>query len=573
MYVPDNIAQAYRGARSLGQKPVDDYCQLCNHQGNYIHLRYEYSDEEPVNDAWYVVQKPNNGEIGGEIVAEGPMTVNPDTDYTYIHVDLGDHSGPVEAFFIDDPDADKPFVEPAPMEDEGTWIINAAKKTAKHIGDAASWTGGVLAGDFNAEMTTAQIITNTGITMIPVIDQVADLRDLIANAKLLIWDKRYNEVMVWVGVFACLIGLIPTLGSLAKGVIRLVMANAKLAQILAVMNRLARLSGSQFNGYRWLKKLSSELQGASSAIKQKFNDFLTSVASQIKKLSALAPTQVKEILESIEKVRGIASTKLDEAQQLISNRLHKILRVNTTHPFSVSNRGKLNVRRNERAISELGPHLQWQTRMTRKEFKEVEPSAVEITSEIKRKLLDMKNPKVIQQKFDAIKNDIPESWLEWSPETWNTRALKNFDGAPQVLRLMPNDKRKIYRVIDNESGVDGCWWSFEKPPELEAEWRTDMAVRHDFNTGGSFIEVEIPPPEFMLIGKAGPQRSIYDDNKALLGGGEQIYIPQMKFPEPAIPNVSERVLDTGGYYYTPWTAPAKAVKPIRGGSKIDECDM
>ncbi len=140
------------------------------------------------------------------------------------------------------------------------------------------------------------------------------------------------------------------------------------------------------------------------------------------------------------------------------------------------------------------------------------------------------------------------------------------------MRLDPNDKQKIYRVINSEDGINGTWWSFEKPPESEDIWRSDMAVLNNFSGGGAFVEVEIPPPEYMLVGKAGPQRSEYDPNKALPGGGIQIYLPQSNYPAPSIPNIQQRVQETGGFRYTPWNAEANALKSVRGGSKIDECE-
>ena len=102
------------------------------------------------------------------------------------------------------------------------------------------WIWGALQGDFNENPTIGQIIANAAITAIPLVDQVADGRDLVANLKALIWDKRYNEMAVWLGLFFTLIGLIPTLGSLLKGVLKLVYRGAKLDEVFRVFNALAK---------------------------------------------------------------------------------------------------------------------------------------------------------------------------------------------------------------------------------------------------------------------------------------------------------------------------------------------
>lgn len=112
------------------------------------------------------------------------------------------------------------------------------------------WIWGMLEGDFNENPTVGQIIANAAITAIPLVDQAADARDLVANLKALIWDKRYNEVAVWLGLFFTLIGLIPSLGSLLKGVLKLVYRGAKLDAVFKVFNALAK-----GNAWEWLQKL------------------------------------------------------------------------------------------------------------------------------------------------------------------------------------------------------------------------------------------------------------------------------------------------------------------------------
>jgi len=46
--------------------------------------------------------------------------------------------------------------------------------------------------------------------------------DIVANLKLLIWEKRYNDKWVWLALVLRLFGLIPVLGSMAKGILKIV---------------------------------------------------------------------------------------------------------------------------------------------------------------------------------------------------------------------------------------------------------------------------------------------------------------------------------------------------------------
>jgi len=63
--ITNEYQKAQELASSEGGRVAADGCQHC-HDGNWIHLRYEYPDEQAVTDTTYVVQKPNGGEPGGE---------------------------------------------------------------------------------------------------------------------------------------------------------------------------------------------------------------------------------------------------------------------------------------------------------------------------------------------------------------------------------------------------------------------------------------------------------------------------------------------------------------------------
>ncbi len=187
----DDYQSAQAVAASAGGKATGGGCAEC-HTGNWIHVRYEYPSEQAVTDAVYVVQKPNGGKAGGEVITEGVLTVTQQSAYEYIHVDLGDYKGEVEVFFYDDP------TEPETAEDQGKVADEKGffSRVADGIAGVADWTGGVVMGDFNEDMSTGQVITNAAVTMVPGVDQVADIRDLVANGKALVWDKRYGEIAV-----------------------------------------------------------------------------------------------------------------------------------------------------------------------------------------------------------------------------------------------------------------------------------------------------------------------------------------------------------------------------------------
>lgn len=173
------------------------------------------------------------------------------------------------------------------------------------------WIWGALQGDFNENPTIGQIITNAAITAIPLVDQVADGRDLVANLKALIWDKRYNEMTVWLGLFFTLIGLIPSLGSLLKGVLKLVYRGAKLDEIFKVFNALAK-----GNAWEWLKKLRAEelrqhADEAARMLKQVFDNIIDTLKEALSYVPSWAGDLYKNISDLIAELKSIRN-QIDE---------------------------------------------------------------------------------------------------------------------------------------------------------------------------------------------------------------------------------------------------------------------
>lgn len=98
------------------------------------------------------------------------------------------------------------------------WYLSAEQE----LSAAAEWLWTVLQGDFAEEQTTAQVVTGTVISMIPLVDQLCDVRDLVANCKKINEDSsnRWN----WLALAFTLIGLFPVLGSLIKGLFKILFA-------------------------------------------------------------------------------------------------------------------------------------------------------------------------------------------------------------------------------------------------------------------------------------------------------------------------------------------------------------
>lgn len=117
------------------------------------------------------------------------------------------------------------------FENALTWFqaapSNWLKSAKKDLSACAEWIWGVLQGDFNDDASTAQTVTATVISMIPFVDQICDVRDVVANCKRI--NQEPKETWHWVGLVLTLIGLFPTLGSLLKGCGKVMFASIRKA--------------------------------------------------------------------------------------------------------------------------------------------------------------------------------------------------------------------------------------------------------------------------------------------------------------------------------------------------------
>ncbi|WP_417844433.1 hypothetical protein [Thalassospira sp.] len=96
------------------------------------------------------------------------------------------HYGCYAVSFFGHPTKPVPFEELASVEDERNWLEPGAVDS---VASNVQWGWQTLQNDFKEEMSTGQIIANAIVTAVPVVEQVADMRDLAANGKLLILDK------------------------------------------------------------------------------------------------------------------------------------------------------------------------------------------------------------------------------------------------------------------------------------------------------------------------------------------------------------------------------------------------
>ena len=236
------------------------------------------------------------------------------------------------------------------------WVASGKKD----LSAAAEWIWEVLQGDFAEDQTTAQTMTGTVISMIPFVDQICDVRDIVANCRKINQDT--SNKWAWVALVLTLIGLFPTLGSLAKGSFKILFAYGrkgvfragahaldsdmwkatkpwveqgiqKLNEFLArpeVRKTLAALRWD--NPYKHLARLMRELAGQvnTGALLKAMDggvDALKNLLGKVQKWGTAAmSTKAGELLQLVSRVRTQANAKLAEVLKPVQRWLDHMAR-------------------------------------------------------------------------------------------------------------------------------------------------------------------------------------------------------------------------------------------------------
>ncbi|WP_339388288.1 hypothetical protein [Vibrio caribbeanicus] len=111
------------------------------------------------------------------------------------------------------------------VDDAESFISEKAKQLSEATYASFEWIWETLQGDFNDDMSTGQIAANAVLGLIPIVDQILDCRDLVANCNKIHDDP--GDSWAWVALVLTLIGCIPTLGSAVKGVLKIVFLFAR----------------------------------------------------------------------------------------------------------------------------------------------------------------------------------------------------------------------------------------------------------------------------------------------------------------------------------------------------------
>lgn len=422
-------------------------------------------------------------------------------------------------------------------------VADGVKENAKAT---AEWIWGVVQGDFNEDPTTAQTVTGMVISMIPLVDQICDVRDIVACSRRI--DRDPDNTGNWLALGLTLIGLFPTLGSLVKGCGKILFACARKAALKAgtqaadtvavkLMSQYLEYGIVKLNGfldrpevrktlkvlhwdnpYKHLAEKIRELRGQVnvSSLLRAFDQAI----SALKELMALVRNyggermgeQALALLKLVDGVRKRADTMLGKIVKPLQDWLDRIARRLEVESDN-AHRAYLRV---TNAHELTRPSVQTELA----EFMKEKPKWVDKTRKAAHPAADVAPVKA--------------GWPDLAPKVKPgerhplENAYKTFeDGKINAVTIPPGET--LYRIIDPNSGDNSiCWMrkaEFDKLMSKD-DWRRKFAVWSSWNSNGEFVTYTVPPGKGLNVweGIVGSQEHRLNKDYKLEGGAVQIVL-------------------------------------------------
>jgi hypothetical protein len=407
------------------------------------------------------------------------------------------------------------------------------------------WLWEAIQGDFNDNRSTGQIAFDAGISMIPVVDQICDVRDIIANCKGIAQsEEKDDNSWKWVALVLTLIGLFPSLGSLVKGVLKIFFAFVRrvgLNHVLKatdnamtwvvtflrkreVQQELRRLKVDEV--FSWLAKEIKAVGGKvnTAALLAAFDRAIKTMKGLLEKVTWLPGgigKKAQAAIDQVQSIRKLADKHIGDAIKPVQDILDRIIRrlemeslVQRSGILNVSNvhfRGTLPEAQAVALMRRAEPLPAWMSKGRSGKWAQLDPSKTPIKTMVEA----------------AVKRD-------WPPLTVDN--IKSFHKLSADVIKGP---AKLYRVGSPSSGAMGdCWVSEEvfqkimKSPDPKTAWRKYLAVWPDWNANGQFVTYELKKGEELKVWRGEASSQVKGDspdlNFNLEGGWEQIIFKPTK---------------------------------------------
>jgi hypothetical protein len=316
------IKKQVNAAKNAEQRQPVSSVQNCP-PTNWIELVYKYNSRRAVSSAAYEIFDANSNQslTSGCLDNMGFVRVdNLPISVTNVRFQFSSDPKPYEIFPGYKPKPHNLNAESTVVKEEDGTVVSVAK-----------WVGIALAGDFADDQSFGQIAFGTVVTLVPVVDQVGDVRDIVANLHRLTFRGQYNEFSPWFSLVITVIGCIPEIGSIVKGIVKEIWLAIKKGAKKLPLKRLIELLNSvgEGNVVRFLREFLSKIEGhgqdAAKKIAQMFGELKTKL-EDLRKLSfSKAEKMIDEVLENINKAFKVLPDMVRKVIEWIATHLKNTL--------------------------------------------------------------------------------------------------------------------------------------------------------------------------------------------------------------------------------------------------------
>ncbi|MDR7015326.1 hypothetical protein [Acinetobacter sp. 3657] len=423
-------------------------------------------------------------------------------------------------------------------------LVNSGMQSLEAAGE---WIWVVLQGDFAEDQSTTQIAVGTVISMIPVVDQICDVRDICANCKKIKEDD--SNVWAWIGLIITLIGLFPVLGSLFKGIFKILFK--------MVQKRIYKLAAKAGEKIDFYQIISPQIEIGIAEVKKHIAN-----PKVQKVLKSMNITNVyKEIALNLRTVKGQLNTKnllkpFDDRIKDLQQLLEYVNRWGGAEMVAKTNALMRDVKEVRSKAAKMGDFItpvQNMLERTARRFDIEADNAFRAT--VDRNNFTRMNKPGEPAEIASIKSNKPD-WVDKTrripyeaEEAVNVVRKKGFPDLNPTVKAGERHPLKdayatfatkkikavtipegevLYRVVDPTSADNSiCWMRKAEFDKLKSksDWRRKFAVWANWNSNGEYVTYTVPKGGLNVWeGPAASQELDKLKGYVLEGGGKQIVL-------------------------------------------------
>lgn len=386
----------------------------------------------------------------------------------------------------------------------GYYIREYGQSKAREMAnEVAGWLWGTVQGEFNEEQTASQIIVDSVISMIPIVGEGTDIRDIIAVIiRMVKHPEKRKEVLEWAMLIVLVAALIPVFGGAIKlvgrGLLKLSKRGDELAEIAKEAIELLNRAGVG-NAEQWLCDFSFAKCG-----QELFSEFmeLTSricgaLEKYVIKMGWVLPTAfikaTKELIEQIGKLQEAAYEMWGKALSYLDELLEKFKTKIKPDGTGASKETEHSI-----PVTEKTP-----TRPDEAEMKGGD-DAVDVAADRINRGLTLED---CPDEFAAIKKRFT---------TFDEGVLETFCEKPKISKV-----GQIWRVFGKgesnpnllnkkvgDTDPTGAYFGVGASPQNAKQWREECAVMDIWNSDKYICEISATDDIFEgVVGKVARQDS------------------------------------------------------------------